>query len=119
VGLAVCNVAQPVLFHFARLPSDTIFIFVAILSIAAVWFAFRYWRILFGFIAEKLHWNAQTCRLIGFLILAVGFSLQYFVGPHHTAFVSFLCLPAAFAALGCSAGHRGLDRQGLPSTDAG
>jgi hypothetical protein len=96
IGLIICCLLIPVLYRYAALPSDAIFVFVTILSLVAVWFAMRYWRSLFSFVAQKLGWNAQTCYLIAGLILGLGLSLRFVLNRQHEVFAMLICSLAAF-----------------------
>ena len=98
LGLIVCCFVAMVLFHLIALHNDIIFIFAVIPTLLAVWFALRYWRILFKLTADKWHWNTFTCGVIGFCILAVGLTLQHFMTRDHGFFTTFVC---SLAALGC------------------
>lgn len=95
-GLIICCLLIPVLYHYAALPNDAIFVFVTILSLVAVWFAMRYWRSLFSSVAQKLSWNAQTCYLIAGLILALGLSSRFVLNRQHEVFAMLTCSLAAF-----------------------
>jgi hypothetical protein len=96
IGLIICCLLMPVLYHYAALPSDAIFVFVTILSLVAIWFATRSWRSLFSSMAQKLGWNAQTCYSIAGLILALGLSLRFVLNRQHEVFAMLICSLAAF-----------------------
>jgi len=100
VGLIACCIAAVVLFHYVRFPSDTVFFLVAIPTLLTVWLAFHNWRTLFRATADKLHWSALTCSMIGFSILAAGFALQRFLDRRYADVAMFICF---LAALGCLA----------------
>jgi hypothetical protein len=96
-GLTLCCAAGAIFFHLIALHNDIIFLFVAIPTLLAVWFALHYWRNLFRLIADRLHWSARTCSAIGLSVLAASLALHFLRGPlgFFASFISF------FAALGC------------------
>ncbi len=97
VGLMLCCLAAGVLFHYVALPSDSVFIAVAIPTLLALWFALHYWRILFIALANKLRWTTSTCTVIGNCIFAVGLILQHFLNRHQGNLALLVC---SLAALG-------------------
>jgi hypothetical protein len=99
LGLIASLIVLIVTFHYARLRSDTIFMLVTILGLAAVWLVLLYWRALFRGVAEKLRLGPRTCAVIALLIIGIGFSLHFFL-DHFTA--SFALTICALAALGCA-----------------
>jgi hypothetical protein len=99
LGLIASLLVLVVTFHYAALPSDTIFILVAIPGLVAVWLALRCWRALFEDIAEKLRLGARTCGAIALLILCIGFGLHFFLDRHNATIAIMICF---LAALGCS-----------------
>lgn len=96
VGLMLCCLSAGVLFHYVALPSDTVFLLVAIPTLLAVWFALQHWRTLFIALADKLHWSTLTCTMIGNSIFAAGLTLQHFLNRHHGNLALFICILAAF-----------------------
>jgi hypothetical protein len=97
-GLALCFAVAVVFFRLIALHNDIIFLLVAIPALLAVWFALHYWRDVFRLIADKLHWSARTCRVIGLSILTAGLASGHFLRGPLGFFASFVCF---LAALGC------------------
>jgi hypothetical protein len=97
-GLGLCSAAAAVFFRLIALHNDIIFLLVAIPALLAVWFALHYWRDLFRLIADKLHWSARTCRVIGLLVMVASLASGHFLGGPLGFFASFVCF---LAAIGC------------------
>jgi hypothetical protein len=98
-GLIASCIVSGLAFRLARLPSDTIFIFVTIALLAALYYAYRSWRIVFGSIADKFQWPAATCRMFAPTIMLIGTGSLRFLGPQYGTAV---LISSAGVAGGCA-----------------
>jgi hypothetical protein len=98
-GLIISFIVSVLSFRLARLPSDTIFIFVTIAGLAALYYAYRSWRIVFGSIAETFQWPAATCRMFAPAIMLAATGLLRFLGPQYG---TAILISSAVVAGGCA-----------------
>ena len=102
VGLMLCCLAGGVLFHYAALRSDTVFLLLTVPALFAVWFGVHQWHTLFIALADKLHLSKLTCIMISTFFLAIGLALQHFLDRHLGNLALYICI---LAALGCFRTH--------------
>lgn len=87
-GLIGSVVAMALSYHYARLPSDVVFLVVLIVLLFAIWIAFRSSRTLLPLIAER---TPKFAAWIPPLIVALGLALAFALGKPNGIIALVVC----------------------------